>query len=250
MTDDVLSLQAAFACALADDQDLFRRAAAAAQIPIEVVEADELASTGRLPNGGVDLVFVDGALGDDTVAKIISAARGASKAPFTVLLAERGAQTAFKTDALANKPRSLEEATRLIDRSVRVRIPSRVLIVDDSATMRSIIRKILNATRFPLEISEVGRGGEALELTRQTEFDLILLDYYMPGFSGLETMGEIRREAERTNFILISSTQDDAVAKRARALGAAFLKKPFYLADIENVLCGFYGFRALNPQRA
>jgi CheY-like chemotaxis protein len=249
MTDDVLSLQATFACALPDDQDLFRRAAAAAQIPVEVVEADGLASTGRLPAGGVDLVFVDGALGDDAVGKIIAAARGAAKPPFTVLLAEPGAHRAFKTDALANKPLGLEKATQLIDRSARVRIPSRVLIVDDSTTMRSIIRKILNATRFPLDVSEVGRGGEALELTRQTEFDLILLDYYMPGFTGLETMGEIRREWGRTTFVLISSAQDDAVAKRARALGAGFLKKPFYLADLEAVLCDFYGLRALNPQR-
>ncbi len=37
---------------------------------------------------------------------------------------------------------------------------------------------------------------------------------------------------------------------RARAQGAAFLKKPFFPADIENALCGLYGLRALNPKRA
>ena len=36
----------------------------------------------------------------------------------------------------------------------------------------------------------------------------------------------------------------------ARAVGAAFLKEPFFPADIENVLCGSYGLRALSPQRA
>jgi hypothetical protein len=49
---------------------------------------------------------------------------------------------------------------------------------------------------------------------------------------------------------LITSLQDEAVATRARALGVVFLKKPFYLADIEAVMCGYYGLRALNPQRA
>jgi hypothetical protein len=49
---------------------------------------------------------------------------------------------------------------------------------------------------------------------------------------------------------LITSTQDNAVGLRARAHGAAFLKKPFFPADIEAVLCGFYGLRALNPKRA
>jgi len=250
MTDDVLSLQAAFVCALPDDQDLLRRAAAATRIPVEVIDANGLASTGRLPDTGVDIVFIDQALGDDAVVKVTSAARGARKPPFTVLLVERGAEATFATDALANKPLGLEEAKQLVDRSVRVRTPSRVLIVDDSTTMRSIVRKILAATRFPLDISEVGRGSEALEITRRIEFDLIFLDYNMPGFTGLETMGEIRRESPRTAFVLITSAQDDVVAKRARSLGAAFLKKPFYLADIEAVLCGFYGLRALNPQRA
>jgi hypothetical protein len=50
--------------------------------------------------------------------------------------------------------------------------------------------------------------------------------------------------------VLISSTQDEAVAEQARAEGAAFLKKPFFPTDIENALCGFYGLRALNPKRA
>jgi hypothetical protein len=47
----------------------------------------------------------------------------------------------------------------------------------------------------------------------------------------------------------MTSAADEAVAVRARAQGAAFLKKPFFPADIEAVLCGFYGLRALNPKR-
>jgi hypothetical protein len=47
----------------------------------------------------------------------------------------------------------------------------------------------------------------------------------------------------------MTSTTDEALAERAREHGAAFLEKPFYPGDIENVLCGFYGLRALNPER-
>jgi len=72
----------------------------------------------------------------------------------------------------------------------------------------------------------------------------------MPGFSGLETIIEFRRVKRRPIFVLMTSTQNDLVAARARAQGAAFLKKPFFPADIEAVLCSFYGLRALNPQRA
>jgi hypothetical protein len=48
---------------------------------------------------------------------------------------------------------------------------------------------------------------------------------------------------------MMSSAQDEALARKAGALGAAFLKKPFFPADIEAVLCGFYGLRAFNPRR-
>ena len=88
-----------------------------------------------------------------------------------------------------------------------------------------------------------------MELARRIDFDLIFVDYNMPGFTGIETMGELRRERRNAEFVLITSLQDEAVAARTRALGAAFLRKPFHLADVENVLCRFYGLRALNPQR-
>ena len=50
-------------------------------------------------------------------------------------------------------------------------------------------------------------------------------------------------------MVLMTSAQHDAVAARARSEGAAFLKKPFFPADIEAVLCGFYGLRALHLKR-
>jgi len=128
--------------------------------------------------------------------------------------------------------------------------PVRVLIVDDSATMRSIVRKILAATRFPLEVTEAEQGGQAIELARQSDFDIAFIDHHLPGLSGLETIAEFRRAQHYPAFVLMTSAQDEAVATRARAQGVAYLKKPFFPADMEAVLCGFYGLRALNPKRA
>ena len=250
MTDDLFSLRVLFVSPAPADQELFRRAASASTIPIEVIEADSAASAGPSLVAGLDIAFLDHALGDDAIKKIAAAARAAAKPPFTVLMSGQSAKLPFSTAALAIKPLGMGEARSLVDKAVRVRLPTRVMVVDDSSTMRSIVRKILAATRFPLEVHDVAQGGEALELARQIEFDLIFLDYNMPGFSGLETIGEIRREQRNPAFVLITSLQDEAVATRARALGAVFLKKPFYLADIEAVMCGFYGLRALNPQRA
>jgi CheY-like chemotaxis protein len=219
-------------------------------MPIEIIEADGAVSAGRSIDAGVDLVFVDVALGSETIERVISAARAKTKPPFTVLLSASGAPPPFATDALAIKPSELVEATRLMDRSIRVRLPSRVLVLDDSATMRSIVRKILLATRFPLELSEAEQGAEAIELARKINFDIVFLDYNLPGFTGLETMAEFKREKRNPTFVLITSAQDQAVGARARAQGAIFLKKPFFPADIDAVLCSFYGLRALNPQHA
>lgn len=251
MTDEILSLRVLVASVSPLDGDLFRQAASASKVPVEIVDAGDAISARHSIAAGVDLAFLDLALGSKVIGQVTAAARAASRPPFTVLMSTPGTAAAFQTDALATKPSLPEEAMRLLQGSIRVCMPCRVMVVDDSSTMRSIIRKILAATRFPLEVTEVEQGGEAIELSRQGEFDIVFLDYNMPGFNGLETIGEFRRYAKReVTFVLISSMHDEAIITRARALGVAFLKKPFFPADIEAVLCRFYGLRALNPKRA
>jgi CheY-like chemotaxis protein len=250
MTDELFSLRVIVVSGSRGDHDLFRQAASASKVPIEIIEADGAGSACRCLADAVDLVFLDAALAGNEIAQVAAAARRIANPPFTVLLSAPGAAAPFETDALAAKPSHLEEAKRLMESSIRVRLTSRVLVLDDSATMRSIVRKILAAARFPLEVAEAEQGMEAVELARKIDFDIVFLDYNLPGLNGLETMAEFRREKRNPTFVLITSTQDIAVALRARAQGAAFLKKPFFPADIEAVLCRFYGLRALNPQRA
>jgi CheY-like chemotaxis protein len=246
MVEDLLCLRVIVASASRDCQDLFRRAAAASSMPLETIAADSAAAAGRSLDAGADLVFFDTALGPE--GQIASAARASAKPPFTVLLCSPASSAKFETDALATRPSELEGAKRLLNASIRVGLPSRVLVVDDSATMRSIVRKVLAATRFPLEVTEVQKGIDAVELARGSEFDIVFLDYNMPGLSGLETITEFKRAGRHPTFVLITSTQDEAVGAGARAQGASFLKKPFFPADIEAILCGFYGFQALNPR--
>jgi CheY-like chemotaxis protein len=250
MTDELFTLRVILVSSAPEDQELFRRAASVSKVPIDVIIAADVASASGTIGAGVDVVFVDNALGDAAITQLHAAARGAAKPPFTVLLSDQGATARFPTDALANKPSGVEAARRLIEGAVRARMPSRVLILDDSATMRSIVRRILSAARFPLELSEAEQGSEAIELARKTDFDIVFVDYNLPGFTGLETMAEFKRERRNATFVLITSTQDETVAVRARAQGAAFLKKPFYLADVEAILCSIFGLRALNQQRA
>ena len=250
MTDELFSLRVVAASASKDDRDLLRNAAAAAKVPIEIIEAENGASACGALLRAVDLVFLDDALGADEVARVAAAARAAPKPPFTVLLAPPPSGVPFETDALAVKPTDIEEAKCLVNGAIRTRRPTRVLVVNDSSTMRSIVRKTLAATRFPLDVTEAAQGFEAIALARTAAFDIVLVDYNMPDFNGLETIAEFRREKQRVTFVLITSAQDQALADRARAQGVAFLKQPFFPADIEAVLCGFYGLRALSPRRA
>ena len=70
----------------------------------------------------------------------------------------------------------------------------------------------------------------------------------MPGLDGFEMLVEIKRQHPRLGVMLMTSAQDEALAARARAAGAAaFLKKPFYPADIDAVLLAFYGLRPPAP---
>jgi CheY-like chemotaxis protein len=251
MSDDLLSLRLVVVSNSTEDRDLFRQAASSVAVPVEIVTADSAASAKNELSAGADILYVDSGLATGDRAQTIAAARTVRKPPFTVLLSGKtiGAEP-FEADALASKPARPDEAKQLIERSIRVRLPSRVLVVDDSSTMRSIVRKLLAATRFPLDVSEADEGIAALKLVHESGIDLVFLDYNMPGLSGLETIAEFKREKRRVFVVLMTSQPDGSLAARAHERGAAFLKKPFFPADIDAVLCHFYGLRALSPTRA
>jgi CheY-like chemotaxis protein len=125
---------------------------------------------------------------------------------------------------------------------IRARLPTRALIVDDSSTMRHIVRKILSASRFRLIVDEADEGPAALRQVRAGGYGLIFLDYNMPGLNGFETLRELRREHPELAVVMITSSDDHSVADRARGAGAfGFLKKPFYPADIDAVLERYFG---------
>jgi DNA-binding response OmpR family regulator len=68
-----------------------------------------------------------------------------------------------------------------------------ILIVDDEVDIRDILRiRLANQPGF--RILEAANGTDALELTRQQRPDLIILDWLMPGFSGMETVQKALKE--------------------------------------------------------
>jgi CheY-like chemotaxis protein len=249
MRDDLVSVQILAAFGSAQDRDLLRQAAGVAAVPVDIVDLENGGSACRMLQAKeIDVAFVDAGMATAELETFIAAARSAQRQPFIILVAAGAGEFragGAMVDGIVAKPNRIEQAQVLIQRCIRLRLPSRVLVVDDSATMRRIVRKLLTGTRFPLEIVEAPEGIGALKQIANDKFDFVFLDYNMPGLNGLETLSEIKRQYPRVQVVIMTSHQDEAVAERARAAGAAaFLKKPFYSADIEAVLHGIYGLRA------
>ncbi|MPZ58195.1 MAG: response regulator [Rhizobiales bacterium] len=254
MSNDLVSVRMMIVSQPSPDRDIWRQAAGLASVLVEATKAETTAEASQmLARAGIDVVLIDADFPEphrSAVARAARSARSARSRPVIVLSAASDADVfGVDGDGVVTKPSNLAEAQYLIDRMLRARIPNRVLIVDDSSTMRGIVRKILLATRFPLEVAEAEEGGAALARLREGSFDIIFLDYNMPGLNGLDALAEIRRDHPRLEVVMITSSEDEAIASRVRAAGAAaFLKKPFFPADIDAVLYAFCGLRAI-PMR-
>ena len=245
MSGDLVSLRMLVIAAARPDQELWRQAAAMASVPIEFAVHEATSAPSALAKNGADICVVDAHFARADKAAVIKAARAAQSKPLVFVSAPRGTARYDGVDGMLAKPGNVDEAASWSRSASGARFPTRVLIVDDSGTMRSIVRKILSASRFALDIHEAAEGIAALNQLRGGNFGIVFLDYNMPGLNGFETLSEIKRESPNVSVVMMTSTVDNAIADRARAAGAlAFLKKPFYPADIDAMLERYYGLHA------
>ena len=253
MSDDLLTLRALVVSPAGAERALLRQGAAQASVPLEIVEADGAGKAcAVLDRDDIDLVLLDSALPERDQIRITQSARGLRKPAFVILLcdgADAQGSDSTRADCAATRPANAGEAQKLIDRCGRSRLGFRVLLVDDSSTMRGIVRKILVATRFQLDIAEAVDGNAAVEQIGKAGAQVVFLDYNMPGRDGLEILSELKRARPDAQVVIMTSTQDSAVAERARKAGAyAFLKKPFYPSDVDVLLHGLFGLVPLKPK--
>lgn len=235
---------------------LLREGVAHASVPIELIEADSVQNAWELLSGmrPIDLVLMDRSLPDDDRDMIADIARKAAKPAFVVLLTEdreKDAAPASCADAMATKPVDAKSAQTMVDGCVQSQLPRRVLVVDDSPTMRAIVKKILGASRFPLQLAEASEGQAALNIIGRHKADIVFMDYNMPGLSGVETLEALRVSNRNVRVVIMTSATDASVAARALAAGAdGFLKKPFYPADVDAVIYNLFGLTQLMPAKS
>lgn len=103
----------------------------------------------------------------------------------------------------------------------------RVLIVDDAAFMRNMIRDILVKNGFEV-VGEAGNGNEAIRLYEEKKPDLVTMDIVMPMKSGIEATREIVGKHPEAQIVMCSALGQETLVMEAMDVGAKdFIVKPF-----------------------
>lgn len=108
-----------------------------------------------------------------------------------------------------------------------------VLIADDHAIVRQGLKQILSDTEDLVVAGEADDGVEALQLARQQQWDVFLLDISMPNRNGIDTLKQLKKEFPRLPVLILSMHPEEQYAVRAIQSGAAgYLTKQSATAEL------------------
>src|SRR5580692_265806 len=243
---------------IADDspiaQDILTEAARASKLPLRLSRTDNGRDCLTLLNAAnVDLAFIDVQMPELSGTEAFWSARKQGIQTFVTLMssppAAEAVEVAIKLRAyeFLFKPFALNDVLAIIKTYARISAPTKVLIVDDSSSVRQIVQKILQGSVFNCEITEASDGEAALALCRGGHFDVVFLDCNMPGLSGVATMKRLSVIQPSLKVVMISSEHNAATETEALDSGAcAFLHKPFNTQDVDQVLHKAFGLRSPN----
>lgn len=107
----------------------------------------------------------------------------------------------------------------------------RILVVEDEAKVGSFIRRALEEESYAVDLCADGASG--LELARDSNYDLIILDVMLPGISGLQILETLRKEKLKTPVLIVTARAQ--VDQRVKGLDAGaddYLTKPFAIEEL------------------
>jgi two-component system chemotaxis response regulator CheY len=107
-------------------------------------------------------------------------------------------------------------------------MPAKILVVDDSATIRHQLRACLEGAGY--EVLEAENGALGLQRAKDTPVDLVIVDVNMPVMSGLEMLEHLRTvpgKATVPAFVLTTESSKDMVARGKKCGATAWIVKPF-----------------------
>ena len=111
-----------------------------------------------------------------------------------------------------------------------------ILVVDDEFSVAEVLQSVLADAGH--EVVTAVNGQQGLELLGKRLPDLVLLDFMMPIMDGPAMLKAMRASPAYRNLpaVVMSSLPESAVAEAARGMYAAFLRKPFKLAAVTNIV--------------
>lgn len=119
----------------------------------------------------------------------------------------------------------------------------KVMVVDDQASMRAMIRRALQDFGFA-DVRDAPGAIEALSAVRSDRVHLIISDLNMPEMDGLQFLEEVRKDAVigKTVFIMLTGSSDREIVQKAAALGVNnYLVKPFAPAALKEKIERVFG---------
>ncbi len=121
------------------------------------------------------------------------------------------------------------------DGGVGVKSKGRILAVDDSETMRSMVRQTLEYGGYDATIAS--HAAEALELFHKGKFDLVITDVNMPGMDGIALIRELRKTDRDTPVLTLTTESEDDLKQAGAAAGAnGWIVKPLIPAQLLDLL--------------
>lgn len=107
----------------------------------------------------------------------------------------------------------------------------RILVADDDPENSSLVAEVLRGEGF--EVAVANGGAEALAKIEETKPELVLLDYNMPDYSGLETLHKLRQRQNYVAVIFVSGQDDERVVVDCLQSGADdYVRKPFGIGEL------------------
>src|ERR1700761_9332468 len=169
-------MQRAIAMLIADDsqvtQQILAEAARASKLPLRLTTTDNGRECLTLLNGAnIDLAFIDVHMPEFSGIEVFWSARKQGIQTFVTLMsnppAAEAVEMAIKLRAyeFLFKPFTLQDVLAIIKTYARISAPTRVLIVDDSSTVRQLVQKVMRGSIFNCEITEAADGETALSLS-------------------------------------------------------------------------------------
>jgi DNA-binding NarL/FixJ family response regulator len=111
--------------------------------------------------------------------------------------------------------------------------PIRVVVVDDQPVFTEMLRVVLDMQTDIKVVGMAFTGDEGLSMALETKPDVLLVDYHMPGLTGLEVIKGLRSAGENTTVVVLTADTGEAVMAEAIAAGAAgYITKQQALSEV------------------